>query len=303
VCHGGVACNLKAGIYYAQAEADGQVTYTIFGGPAQVFGKDTGQQSDPFTEFADTGNIGLKLGTAQAFGQGTVLAGPGQVSAYATAQSSINAVGGGKVHVNATASMFDNLLFTTLGPMGQTLHIATHWNITGHIGGSASDPNPDETATSAGSYLGLWGTAFGDAHGTQDSAILESSAGYDINSIQNLGSENQASASIPVTITVQTGLFFPLGATMQVIAVSSTSSDGTNPQNANSQVTADYAHTLAWGGIDSVTDDNGNPVTGWSVTSDSGFDYSKPYNVPEPASFALLAVALPVVLTSRRLFR
>jgi hypothetical protein len=35
----------------------------------------------------------------------------------------------------------------------------------------------------------------------------------------------------------------------------------------------------------------GEPVENWTITSESGFDYSKPY-VPEPASGVLLSSAL-----------
>jgi hypothetical protein len=37
-----------------------------------------------------------------------------------------------------------------------------------------------------------------------------------------------------------------------------------------------FSQTLAWGGISSVTDaDTGQPITGWTITSQSGFDYSQ----------------------------
>ena len=56
----------------------------------------------------------------------------------------------------------------------------------------------------------------------------------------------------------------------------------------------DFAHTLLWGGIESVTDDaTGEAVDGWTVTSASGFDYSKPAQEPEPASWVLLAIGAP----------
>jgi hypothetical protein len=54
---------------------------------------------------------------------------------------------------------------------------------------------------------------------------------------------------------------------------------------------ADFRHTLAWGGITSVTNaSTGEPITDWTVTSDSGFDYSR--GVPEPTSTVLLTFGL-----------
>ena len=55
----------------------------------------------------------------------------------------------------------------------------------------------------------------------------------------------------------------------------------------------------AWGGIDRVTDAvTSLPITGWTLISVSGFDYT--YAVAEPATFALLAIALPSLLLARR---
>lgn len=64
--------------------------------------------------------------------------------------------------------------------------------------------------------------------------------------------------------------------------------------------TSDFFSTLEWVGIDSVRDAQGNLVTGWSVTSGSGFDYSRSYasqvaSVPEPQTYAMLAVGLGLV--------
>jgi hypothetical protein len=46
---------------------------------------------------------------------------------------------------------------------------------------------------------------------------------------------------------------------------------------------ANVSGSLHWGGIESITDEFGNPIDDWTVTSDSGFDYSKPFPVPEPS--------------------
>jgi hypothetical protein len=54
----------------------------------------------------------------------------------------------------------------------------------------------------------------------------------------------------------------------------------------------DLSHTLEWGGITSVTHaDTDEEIENWTLTSESGFDYSKPY-VPEPEAGAAAAAAL-----------
>ncbi|HUL02435.1 MAG TPA: hypothetical protein VLV16_04285 [Gemmatimonadales bacterium] len=59
----------------------------------------------------------------------------------------------------------------------------------------------------------------------------------------------------------------------------------------------DFAHTLTWGGFTEVRDAQGNLVTNYSVTSDSGTDWSKP--APEPATAVLVATGLIALGASR----
>jgi hypothetical protein len=61
----------------------------------------------------------------------------------------------------------------------------------------------------------------------------------------------------------------------------------------NNTFDGDFSHSLRWGGISEMRDDQGNLIN-FSVTSDSGFDYSKP--VPEPTSAGLLSLEALFVL-------
>jgi hypothetical protein len=66
---------------------------------------------------------------------------------------------------------------------------------------------------------------------------------------------------------------------------------------------ADFFSSLEWEGIDSVTDSLGNVITGWNVTSASGFDYTRSYAnqlpVPEPGNYALLLAGLGLIAAWR----
>jgi hypothetical protein len=75
--------------------------------------------------------------------------------------------------------------------------------------------------------------------------------------------------------------------------------DDINKQTGSIFAVGDYADTLAWDGITSVTDTSGHPITGWTVTSASGFDYTQA--VPEPST-AVLAVlgGIAVAIAARR---
>jgi hypothetical protein len=64
--------------------------------------------------------------------------------------------------------------------------------------------------------------------------------------------------------------------------------NGTVPDGSTITGTSDFSDTLTLTNI-IVTDANGNPVSGVTVTSSSGTQY--PVNVPEPASLSLMAAA------------
>ncbi len=62
-----------------------------------------------------------------------------------------------------------------------------------------------------------------------------------------------------------------------------------------------FSDTVTWGGITSVTNAvTGEPILDWKVVSQSGFDYSKPYPVPEPDTFVLLSFAAAVLVHRQR---
>lgn len=55
---------------------------------------------------------------------------------------------------------------------------------------------------------------------------------------------------------------------------------------------ADYAHTMAWGGITGVYDASGALLSSFTISSASGFNYLNAVAVPEPEGFALLLAGL-----------
>jgi hypothetical protein len=75
----------------------------------------------------------------------------------------------------------------------------------------------------------------------------------------------------------------------RLVLTGGASSDQFKNNNAGGGVfSADVSNSLRWGGIEKVTDEFDNPIDDWTVTSESGFDFSKPFGVPEPASVLLL---------------
>jgi hypothetical protein len=89
--------------------------------------------------------------------------------------------------------------------------------------------------------------------------------------------------SISTTKICTTGIPCTVGYILEIQGDGRTSGGGTEVTHAN------FYNTLSWGGITSVRDGiTGEPIDDWTITSESGFDYSKPFPVPEPPTVALL---------------
>jgi hypothetical protein len=84
------------------------------------------------------------------------------------------------------------------------------------------------------------------------------------------------------------GVPFTLSANSYVFA--------TAPTDTSSSAMADLGHSAYWGGISSILDESGNPVTGYTLTSDSRVDWRQSMipsqSVPEPGTLLLLASGL-----------
>ena len=104
---------------------------------------------------------------------------------------------------------------------------------------------------------------------------------------------------------VSSGVPKPISFRMRLVGKANVTGPQTGGGPARSGVaafTADFSHSLSWGGITSVVNlGTGEPITNWSVTSESGFDYSQVFPpVPEPSSIALLSFGLCVWLGRAR---
>jgi hypothetical protein len=96
---------------------------------------------------------------------------------------------------------------------------------------------------------------------------------------------------VGVSVPVVFSLPIPLDVKLTVDAQAIASSD------VFATASGDFGHTLAWGGISEVRDAQQNVVTGYSVTSGSGVDWSQ--SVPEPGYGALTGIALMSVAAMR----
>ncbi len=111
-----------------------------------------------------------------------------------------------------------------------------------------------------------------------------------------------APSSIPVHTTMVVGELQQIGYSLRVSGNLDTSASvAAIPGTNTASFTSDYSHTLRWGGITSITDfETGEVLSGWTIKSDSGFDYSLPAPVPLPATFPLLLASFTGLTRLRR---
>jgi hypothetical protein len=151
-----------------------------------------------------------------------------------------------------------------------------------------------------------WSTMFGlqTAGGpvSSNAGVIQAGGNYVGN--QNPGSVVSTSTGLGAgwhSFTMDFAFGFPLDLQWQsrVAAVVHTGSSGNERHLiASSNALADFSHTFAWGGIQSVLDANGQPVSGFTAFNDTGFDYALSVlrgggvSVPEPGTFALMLASL-----------
>ena len=98
---------------------------------------------------------------------------------------------------------------------------------------------------------------------------------------------------IPVRFLYQIGQPFSVDFTLSLRSYGTARAGFADKGDVCMTTDTDFTHTVTWGEITQVTDhSNGQVIDNWKITSESGFDYSQPFPVPEPSSIAIFAVAL-----------
>ena len=108
---------------------------------------------------------------------------------------------------------------------------------------------------------------------------------------------------VPVVFTARVGSATPIQYVMdmQGFAQSSVFRNSASDLNSSSSIVGNYSNSLSWGGITTVTDEDGNPITDFTALGEDGFNYRNAFasTVPEPASLVLL-LSGGVALGARR---
>jgi hypothetical protein len=176
-------------------------------------------------------------------------------------------------------------------PLGWSVRIEAELHLHGSFGFDVTAS--DGANASASATLKLTGT------GVPPAPYFGTYYGY-----ANKTGSTELTLAPPTTVrlfsAVANGSPFDIGYTLEL--GSGASADAkfatVDPVNVSSLMVADFSNTLNWGGIVRVTNNvTGEPIQDWTITSESGFDYSQP--VPEPAGLAVV-VGIAVLLLARR---
>jgi hypothetical protein len=200
-------------------------------------------------------------------------AGGGATNSWANAEGS------------ATASWLDVITLTTDAvPLGEQIIMEASLNIFGILNAIASGQGR------AGAVLTI-------ADLGAPSLLNGSMLAMDIFDLANGTFLKQPVGDVlKVKMTLTNGARVPIGYTMSLGAGGASDGDSTVSGAAPGSMNVDAIaiDSLHWGGIQRVTDRFGNAVGPFTVASDSGFDFSRPFanSVPEPSGLALMLAAL-----------
>jgi hypothetical protein len=206
----------------------------------------------------------------------------------------------------SASATFDDFIVggTKSRPTGTAVILHAHLNLTGDMNAVATD-------SGGGSNSQVWLTVEGTGI-TPPPSPVPPQFGQVLNTFAfaadaapahgNLTFVAPFPSRIPIEILAAAGLPFPVEYEIGIIGNMSAGGAFENGTSASSTLTAFFGHTVSWGGIDSVTDAaTGDVIQDWSVTSDSGFDYSKPFvEVPESGGLMLTILALCAFLICSR---
>ena len=218
----------------------------------------------------------------------------------------------------ARASFYDQLTFVDASRTGQ-MGVATAWI---NLSGSVSASNPGflpyvQSPTGAFSFMDGTGTAAVLVNGTglnwttqtwDDACAANGMAGWlacTRSAAYDPSRTTSYSAGAVVNLPVSFNFVFGTPLTLGYSLVASSDARGTGSYyksaiSGQATAVADMSHTLAWGGIVSVTDSNGLVIPAYGLSSDSGLDYRVAAAVPEPQTWMLLLAGMGVVGAAMR---
>jgi hypothetical protein len=258
---------------------------------------------DVSAAFADAAAVAIDVIAASSRGNASATYGDIGLNAFTDVHGGSDMLqSGGEARMTVDAGWEDRIVLTVpFLPRGDTIKIRGKLNAIGDFfDEKATGPIHLPGFTTAGLIEGLLTASIFNSTGSVNKGpgcvcatrilapISNPPTDIDIDDISNSFVEWGMPNDIGSTLTVTAKLFVRAAA----------------GASAEAEISGFFGGSIHWGGIESVTNAaTGELLTGWTITSDSGFDYSKPFEVPEPSSvllFATAALVVPLTLWRRR---
>jgi hypothetical protein len=119
----------------------------------------------------------------------------------------------------------------------------------------------------------------------------------------SFAADSDISIVVPIELHFRFDSAFDFGLGLVTLAGATADGDMFVP----SWSTVDFGHTLTWGGIDRITDANGNELSGVTFTTASNFDFFAPAIaptvVPLPQTWIMMLTGLWMIRSAKRRFR
>lgn len=269
---------------------------------------DTSPPFETFSDFHETLTLNLShiesrsAGAGSAFGSGAATASPGGVHVAANVSGAGSASptteSGGSAQTDVQAAMGDSFVLLAPGlPIGAPLTLTASWSTSGNVFASfaandgSSNANAYSTWSANFALIPIGGEGFHATRsaGCQHDSVAQACWGDDF-------------GAAPAVVTVANGALVSVSISARARAWGSSYQAG-GEGSASMNAFADLGNTVAWGGITSVQEEGGDPVSEYSASSaDTGYDYRFAY-APEPQALELCAAAgaaLFAVARSRR---
>jgi hypothetical protein len=260
------------------------------------------ESKDPKTGLRVTKMLGTSVGSSTTAGEFTLSSQPGKLGIYASAGAVASIQDprafeeGAGAFTRASVGLIDDWTFHLRHPVSR-IRVDAFFNLhssleTGSEGVLSKGANSgrDHVDSGASILLQIKGDGIPDgpfkAH-TPDCYGF-SSDGND--SVHRFRDDADPPTTVPVSLALKgdkTSVLFNM--TVETSAVVA-AYDIVNHAGGFAVGIANLSNTLSWGGITRLTDlDTGKVITDWTMTSASGFDYTRAAGaVPEPPSLLLL---------------
>ncbi len=257
--------------------------------------------TDPDAEITVDKVLGADFAGGSASGQATPRAAQGSLGVFATAISNSSGyLSYGNATVISKAQMRDNWTFTTGFQDGAPLHVIAAFKLDGgqdiNLNGEDSQGGYADSVTAiAQTTLTVSGV------GVLPGPYLNGAYAYSYRDV-NRGDNDIYDGPPPYVYfdaVFQSGVPMSMQFNLELNqSVSVLSND--YYRGGSALAVGNFSHTLIWDGITSVTDEFGNPVSDWTLTTESGVDYAHAIQVPEPSTAVILLAAIPMTFLLRR---